>query len=88
MAKKLIRSRDVVFFEDQIIGDAKKSDESQSFPEIPIIPTSISPPTVHDNHGGAGEDNNDGPTEPVEQAPPELPTPLIELELRRSTREW
>ena len=65
MAKKLIRSRDVVFLEDQIVSDAKKSDESQSSPEIPIIPTSISPPTVHDNHGGAGEDNNDGPTEPV-----------------------
>ena len=87
MANKLIRSRDVVFLEDQIVSDAEKSDKSQSSPEIPIIPTLISPPTVHDNHGGAEEDNNDGPTEPVEQTPSEPPTPLIELELRRSTRE-
>ena len=51
MARKLIRSRDVVFLEDQIVGDTNKSDESQSSPEILIIPTSVSPPVVHDGYG-------------------------------------
>ena len=82
VSRKLIRSRDV-FLEDQIVGDEKKSDESQSSPEIPIIPTSVSPPVIHNDHGGAGEDNDDGPTEPVEQALPEPPAPLVEPELRR-----
>ena len=49
-----------------IVGDAKKSDESKSSPKIPIIPSSISPPVVHDDYGKAGEDNNDGLEEPVE----------------------
>ncbi|KAL9437320.1 hypothetical protein AB3S75_023224 [Citrus x aurantiifolia] len=87
LAKKLIRSRDVVFLEDQIVSDAEKSDESQSSLEIPIIPTSVSPPVAHDDHGGTGEDNNDSPGEPIGQAPLEPPTPLVEPELRRSTRE-
>ena len=56
------------------------------FLKIHIIPTSISPPVVHDDHEGAGEDNNDGPAEPVEQALPE-PLAPVEQELRRSTRE-
>ena len=79
MARKLIRSKDVVFLKDQIVGDAEKIDESQSSLEIPIIPTSISPHVVHNDHGGAGEDNNDSPAEP--RAPP------IELELKRFTSE-
>ena len=40
-----------MFLEDQIVGDTNKSDESQSSPEILIIPTSISPPVVHDDYG-------------------------------------
>ena len=59
VARKLIRSRDVVFLEDQIVSDAEKSDEPQSSPEIPIIPTSVSPLVVHNKHGGVGKDNND-----------------------------
>lgn len=39
LTRKLIRSKDVVFFKDQIVGDEKKSDEPQSSPKIPIIPT-------------------------------------------------
>lgn len=42
---------------------------------------------VHDDHERAGEDNNDGPTDPVEQASLEPPIPPVEPELRRSTRE-
>lgn len=87
MTRKLIRSKDVVFLEDQIVGDTEKSDESQSSPEIPIILTSVSPPVVLDNHGRAGEDNNNSPVEPVDQAPLEAHAPQVELELRRSIRE-
>ena len=82
MARKLIRSRDIVF-----LGDEEKSGESHSSPEIPITPTSVSPPIVHDDHRGAGEDNNDGPAEPVEQASLEPLASPFELELRRSIRE-
>ena len=69
MARKFIKSRNVAFLEDQIVGDAKKSDESQSSLEIPIIPTSISAHVAHDDHGGVEEDNNDVLVELVEQAP-------------------
>ena len=61
MARKLIRSRDVAFLKDHLVGDAEKSDEPHSSPEIPIIPTSISPLVVNNDHKGTGEDNNDGP---------------------------
>ena len=54
-----------MLLEDQIVGDAKRSDESQSSLEILRIPTSISPPVVHDNHGRAEKDNNNGPIELV-----------------------
>ena len=87
VARKLIRSRDVVFLEDQIVSDEEKNDESQSSPKIHIIPTSISTLVVHDDHGGTGEDNDDGPAEPVDQAPPESLAPPVESELRRFTRE-
>ena len=39
-----------MFFKDQIIGDIEKSDESQLSPKIPIFPTSLSPPVLHDDH--------------------------------------
>ena len=51
VVKKLIRSRDVVFIKDQIDGNIKKNDESQSSLKIPIIPTSVSLPIVHDDYG-------------------------------------
>ena len=76
-----------MFLEDQIIGDTKKSDESRSSPEIFIIPISISSLAVHDDHGGAGEDNNDSPIELIEQAPPEPLAPPVKPELRRFARE-
>ena len=76
-----------MLLKDHIVGDIENSDESQSSPKIPIILTSVSPLVVHDDHGGAGKDNNDGLAEQIEQAPPEPPALLVELELRRSTRE-
>lgn len=64
--RQLIRSKDVVFFEDRIVSDAQKSDESQSSPKISIIPTLVFPPVVHNYRGGATEDNNDGPAKLVD----------------------
>ena len=87
VTRKFIKNRDVVFLEDYLVDDAEKINESQSSSEIPIILTSVSPPVIHDDHRGAEKNNNDGPAEPIEQAPLELPTPPVELELRRSTRE-
>ena len=87
MARKLTRSRDVVFLENKIIGDAEKSNESQSSPKIHISPTSISPLIVHDDHRGAREDNDESLVELVDQALLEPPTPIVEPDLRRSTRE-
>ena len=78
MARKLIKSRDAVFLEDHIVGDVENNDESQSSQEIHIIPTLVLPPVVPDNHEGAEEDNNDGPAEPVDQAPPEPPALPVE----------
>ena len=82
-----IRSRNVLFLEDQIVCDAEKSDKSQSSPEISIILTSVSLPVVHDDNGGAEENTNDDLVKPVEQAPSELPSPPVEPELRRFNRE-
>ena len=87
VTRKFIRSRDIVFLEDQIIGDIEKSGEPWSFLEIIIIPTSVSPLGVHDDYEGAGEDNDDGPIEPVEQAPLELLAPPVKPKLRISIRE-
>ena len=51
LARKLIISRDVVFLKDQIVSDAEKSDKSQSSPEIPIFPTSVSSLIAHNDMG-------------------------------------
>ena len=85
--KKMIKSRDVVFLKDQISGDVEKSDEPQSSLEIYIISTSVYLLVIHNDHGRAGEDNNDGLVEPIYQAPLEPPALPIEPVLRRSTRE-
>ena len=66
MAKKLIKSREVVILKDQIVGDVEKSDESQSSPEINIIPTLVSPLVIHDDYRRVGEDNNDSPAELID----------------------
>ena len=59
MAKKLIRSRNVVFLEYHMVGDAVNNDESQSSLKIYNILTSVYPLVVNDDHEGAGEDNNE-----------------------------
>ena len=84
--RKLIRSRDVVFLEDQTIEDIKKDEKSISTPEVPVNLDPPPHPANHDEHGGveAEQGNNDDVpvTEPV--APP-VPSP--QPEFRRSTRE-
>ena len=55
MVRKLIKNRDVVFLENQIVGDTEKSDKSQSSLEIPIIPISVSLSIVYYDHKGARE---------------------------------
>ena len=52
VVRKLIKSSDVVFHEDQILGDIEKSDESQLSSKIPIIPNSVSLLVLHDDHVG------------------------------------
>ena len=79
VARKLIRNKDVMFLKDHIVGDVKKSDKSHTSPKTSIIPTSVSPHVVHDDHGGTEKDNNNGLLKP--------PTPPVKPELRRSTRE-
>lgn len=64
-ARKLIKSRDIAFLKNWIVGDKENSDESQSSPKIPIISTSVSSLVVHDDHGTTGEDNNDSLVESV-----------------------
>ena len=66
-----------MFFDDQIVSTAEKSNEFQLSLEIPIIPTSVSPFILHDDHGGAREDNNDSLIEVVDQVLIEPHTPLV-----------
>ncbi|KAH9780323.1 hypothetical protein KPL71_008037 [Citrus sinensis] len=61
---KLTKGSPVLAKGRKIVGDAEKSDESQSSLQIPIILTSVSSPVAHDDHGGAVEDNNDDGGEP------------------------
>lgn len=87
MAKKFIRSKDIIFLEDQMVNDEQKSNKSQLSPEIHSIPTSLSSHILNDDHKGAREANNDGSTKSVEQVHSKPSTPPVELELRRSTQE-
>ena len=91
MSRKVVRSRDVVFLEDQLVDDDDKVEKASSYAEIPIRIDRVVPPTVHANHEGELQEgdgvteNEDDPTiddvEPIEQVDGELPLPP----LRRST---
>ena len=91
--KKIIRSRDVVFLEDQLFDDGDNIEKPETSVYIPWSLGPVPSPVVHDDHGGdeqedSGENTSDDtPTvddaEPTEQAPP----PPVEIPLRRSTRE-
>ena len=87
--KKIIRSRDVVFFEDQTTVDFEKSDK----PKSPSIPANLDPvplPMINDEYGGDVEGNHemvDNDThEPEQQEEIVIPETAEEQHLRRTTR--
>jgi hypothetical protein len=56
--KKIVRSRDVVFIEDEIIQDIGKLEKPKATtPQVVLDP--VNPPLVHDDHGGDDEDAED-----------------------------
>ena len=52
ISKKIVRSRDVVFLEDQLVDDGDKVEKVSSSLEIPIRIDLVVPPIVLANHGG------------------------------------
>ena len=70
--KKIIRSRDVIFFEDQTIEDIKKKVETKQTEEYPVN-LELVPLPANQNEGGAGEDDANEP-------------PIVQPNLRRSAR--
>ena len=97
LSRKIVRSRDIVFLEDQLVDDGDKVEKASSSIEITIRIDPIVPPIVHANRGvelqeGDGvTENEDGPivddVEPIEPVAEELPLPSYEPPLRRSTIE-
>ncbi|URD73988.1 hypothetical protein MUK42_36205 [Musa troglodytarum] len=93
--KKIVRSRDVVFLEDQLFDNGDTVEKPETSVYIPWSSGPVPPPIVHDDHGRddneeeeCGENVNDDTStvdevELTEQAPP----PPVEIPLRTSTRE-
>ena len=52
MSKKIVKRRDVVFIEDQLVDDGDKVEKTSSFAEIPIRIDLVVLPTMHANHSG------------------------------------
>ena len=52
LSKKIVRNRDVVFFEDQLVDDGDKVEKGSSSNKIPIRIDPVVPPTVYANHKG------------------------------------
>ena len=84
--KKIIRSRDVIFFEDQTIEDFEKIEKPKSPKESAIDLSPSPPPIVHAENGGEVQDAPADivPEQPAQQDPLQLP---VEPQLRRSTRQ-
>ena len=55
--KKIVRSRDVVFIEDETIQDIGKPEKPKATTPQVVLDL-VNPPLVHDNHGG-GDDTED-----------------------------
>ncbi|KAF7129225.1 hypothetical protein RHSIM_Rhsim10G0050800 [Rhododendron simsii] len=92
--KKLVRSNDVVFFEDQTIEDLDKNEKPTPSHEYPVNLDPIPPPMVHDDYGGDVQNDDDveetpaaEETEQEVQQEQVLSEPPEEEQLRRSTRE-
>ena len=58
MSRKIVRSRDVVFLEDQLVDDGDNVEKASSSIEIPIIINLVVPPIVHANHKGELQEND------------------------------
>ena len=96
LSRKIFRSRDVRFLEDQLVDDSDKVEKASSSTEIPIRIDPVVPPIVYANHGGELQ-KGDGVTkneddlivdgvEPTEQVDGKLLLPPYEPPLRISTR--
>lgn len=89
--KKLIRSRDVVFFEDQTIEDIDKDNKQRSSDDIPTCSDPVPVPLDFDCGGVEIEQreeidiDNLATDEPGQEAPSTPPPPQDEP--KRSTRE-
>ena len=96
-SRKIVKSGDVVFLEDQLIDYGDKVEKASSSRAIVIRIDPVVPPTVHATHGGELQEgdgvtkNEDDPivddVESIEQVDGELPLPPYEPPLRSSTRE-
>ena len=85
MSRKIVRSKDVVFLEDQLVDDGVKVEKASSSIEIPIRIDPLVPPTMHANHGGELQEsdgvieNEDDlivdDVEPTKQVDGEFPLP-------------
>ena len=97
MIKKIVKSRDVVFLEDQLVDDGDKVEKASSFAEIQIRIDPVVPPIVHADHGGELREGNsvienkDDPivddVEPTKQVYRKLSLQPYEPPLRISTKE-
>ena len=95
LSRKIVRSKDVVFLEDQRVADGDKVEKASSSTEIPIRIDLVVPPLVYVGgelqEGDGITQNEDDPivddVEPTKQVDGELPLPPYEPPLRRSTRE-
>ena len=95
--KKIVRSRGVVFLEDQVIDDGKKGENSCSSAEIHVNLDLISPLAENTDQGGdVQEDGGDAvndealpvdDVELVDQVEQALTAPPVESQVRRSIRE-
>lgn len=81
--RKIVRSRDVVFLEDQLVHDNDKIEQASSTIKVLIRIDSFIPPIGHMNHRGELQEdddvieNDDNPivdeVEPIEQVDKKLP---------------
>lgn len=86
LAKKIIRSRDVMFFEDHTIEDFEKPKKSQSN-KIPVNLEPVSR-SINSDEGGATPNTDDVDPLAVSPRPEQVPEQVQpEAPLRRSTRE-
>ena len=79
--KKIIRSRDVIFFEDQTIEDIKKKVETKQIEEYPVNLEPVPLPASQNEGGALPEDDEGGAGEDDANEPP-----IVQPNLRRSAR--